>query len=152
MAQSKKTQILVLHGPNMNLLGEREPEIYGTVTMAEVNRRLVESAPQAKLKIIQSNHEGEIIDAIQDARHWAGGILINPAGYTYTSIAIRDAIASVNLPAVEVHMSNIYRREPFRSQSVIVPVCVGQVCGFGWHSYVTGLQALLQYLDGQRGS
>ena len=119
--------------------------------MPEINQRLSDSAPNVELKIIQSNHEGEIIDAIQDARKWAAGIVINPAGYTYTSIAIRDAIASVNLPVVEVHMSNIYRREPFRSQSVIVPVCIGQVCGFGWNSYVLGLSALLKYLEENQG-
>ena len=151
MEPTKHIKILVVHGPNMNLLGEREPEIYGTLTLAEINRRLVESAPNADLKVLQTNHEGEIIDAIQDARKWAEGILINPAGFTYTSIAIRDSIAAVNLPTVEVHMSNIYRREPFRSQSVLVPVCIGQVCGFGWNSYVAGLSALLTYLAEHQG-
>ncbi len=150
MDQTDKYQILVLHGPNMNLLGEREPEIYGSVTLAEINRKLVESAPGARMEIIQSNHEGVLVDAIQEARNWAKGILINPAGYTYTSIAIRDSLASVKLPTVEVHMSNIYNREPFRSHSVIVPVCIGQICGFGWRSYVLGLTALLNYLEDLR--
>ena len=151
MDHTNNIQILVLHGPNMNLLGEREPEIYGKVTLDEINRRLVESAPNVILKIIQTNHEGDIVDAIQDARKWAQGILINPAGYTYTSIAIRDSIASVRLPTVEVHMSNIYNRESFRSHSVIIPVCVGQICGFGWHSYILGLSALLNYLAEHQG-
>jgi len=147
MEKTNIYQVLVLHGPNMNLLGEREPEIYGSVTLAEINQRLVEFAPSAQLQIIQSNHEGVLVDAIQGARTWAQGILINPAGYTTTSIAIRDSISAVKLPAVEVHMSNIYSREPFRSQSVIIPVCIGQICGFGWQSYLLGLKALLDYLE-----
>jgi 3-dehydroquinate dehydratase II len=147
MGQTRIYQVLVLNGPNMNLLGEREPEIYGSVTLAEINQRLVEFIPSVKLQIIQSNHEGVLVDAIQEARTWAQGILINPAGYTSTSIAIRDSISAVKLPAVEVHLSNIYSREPFRSQSVIVPVCIGQICGFGWRSYLLGLTALLDYLE-----
>jgi len=150
MELTQKYQILVLHGPNMNLLGEREPEIYGSVTLEEINRKLVEFFPSARLQIIQSNHEGVLVDAIQEARNWAQGILINPAGYTYTSIAIRDCLSSVKLPTVEVHMSNIYSREPFRSHSVIVPVCIGQICGFGWRSYVLGLTALLDYFEDNR--
>jgi 3-dehydroquinate dehydratase II len=150
MEQTKKYPILVLHGPNMNLLGEREPEIYGSMTLAEINQGLVEFAPSAKLQIFQSNHEGVLVDTIQEARTWAQGILINPAGYSTTSIAIRDAISAVKLPTVEVHMSNIYRRESFRSQSVIVPVCIGQICGFGWRSYHLGLTALLNYLEDYR--
>ena len=150
MELTQKYQILVLHGPNMNLLGEREPEIYGSVTLEEINRKLVEFVPSARLQIIQSNHEGVLVDAIQEARNWAQGILINPAGYTYTSIAIRDCLSSVKLPTVEVHMSNIYSREPFRSHSVIVPVCIGQICGFGWRSYVLGLTALLDYFEDNR--
>ncbi len=150
MELTQKYPILVLHGPNMNLLGEREPEIYGSVTLEEINRKLVEFVPSARLQIIQSNHEGVLVDAIQEARNWAQGILINPAGYTYTSIAIRDCLSSVKLPAVEVHMSNIYSREPFRSHSVIVPVCIGQICGFGWRSYVLGLTALLDYFEDNR--
>ena len=134
----------------MNLLGEREPEIYGSMTLAEINQGLVEFAPSAKLQIFQSNHEGVLVDTIQGARTWAQGILINPAGYTTTSVAIRDAISAVKLPTVEVHLSNIFSRESFRSQSVIVPVCIGQICGFGWRSYLLGLTALLNYLEDYR--
>ncbi|MBM4459598.1 MAG: type II 3-dehydroquinate dehydratase [Chloroflexi bacterium] len=139
------SDILVLHGPNMNLLGLREPHIYGKTTLAEVNARLQALAAQhgATLRIIQSNHEGVLVDAIQDAAGWAQGILINPAGLTYSGYSIRDAIAGVAIPAVEVHISNIFAREAFRALSVIAPVCKGQICGFGVQSYLLGLLALL---------
>jgi 3-dehydroquinate dehydratase-2 len=140
-----------LHGPNLNLLGRREPAVYGRVTLDEINAALQEAAAMrgAELRIRQSNHEGALIDAIHEAMDWADGILINPGAYTHTSIAIRDAIAGSGLPAVEVHLSNVHAREEFRQKSLIAPVCVGQVCGFGGRSYLLGLEGLLGYL-GQR--
>jgi len=143
--------ILVLHGPNLNLLGLREPEVYGRTTLNDINARLNALAAErgAMLRILQSNHEGVLIDAVQEARTTANGILINPGGYTHTSVALRDAISGVALPTVEVHLSNIYKREPFRHHSYISPVAVGTVAGFGWRSYLLGLTALLDVLADQ---
>jgi 3-dehydroquinate dehydratase II len=142
------TEILLLHGPNLNLLGEREPGVYGTLTLEEINARMNALAEERKvaIRVKQFNCEGGMIDAIQEARTWAAGILINPGAYTHYSIAIRDAIAAVGLPAVEVHLSNVFQREEFRHRSVIAPVCAGSICGFGWRSYELGLQALLGIL------
>jgi len=133
----------VIHGPNLNLLGRREPEVYGTATLEEVDRRLAERAAAlgVELETVQSNHEGEIVDAIQAAAGRFDAIVINPGAFTHYSIAIRDALAAVGLPAVEVHLSNIAAREPFRRRSVIAPVCRGTVAGFGPLSYLLGLEA-----------
>jgi len=144
----------VLHGPNLNLLGLREPDVYGHTTLDDINARLRERAEVAgvRLTIHQSNHEGVLIDLIHAARTHADAILINPGGFTHTSVALRDAIAAVGLPTVEVHLSNIHAREPFRHTSLIAPVCAGQISGFGWHSYLLGLEALLMVLeDGKDG-
>ncbi|MDZ8224467.1 type II 3-dehydroquinate dehydratase [Nostoc sp. ChiVER01] len=140
--------ILALHGPNLNLLGQREPGIYGALTLAEINRLLEEEGfkIQAKVFSVQSNHEGILVDTIHAALGQHHGILINAGAYTHTSVALRDAIAAVNLPTVEVHLSNIYRREDFRHHSYIAPVAIGQISGFGGQSYLLGLQALVNYL------
>lgn len=139
----------VIHGPNLNLLGQREPEVYGRLTLTEVDARLRTYAAQVdfELQTFQSNHEGAIIDAVHQAAGWADGLVINPGAYTHTSYAIRDAIAGIGMPAVEVHLSNVHAREPFRHTSVIAPVCVGQIVGFGWHSYRLGLEALIGWLE-----
>lgn len=140
--------ILVLHGPNLNLLGLREPGIYGSVTLAEIDQLLYKEANSlsCNLETLQSNHEGVLVDAIQAAREQHQGILINAGAYTHTSVALRDALAAVALPVVEVHLSNIYKREPFRHHSFIAPVAVGQISGFGAESYRLGLLALIHTL------
>jgi 3-dehydroquinate dehydratase II len=146
------TNVLVLHGPNLNLLGLREPEIYGRTTLSDINERLTTLAEhrQATLRTLQSNHEGALIDAIHEARTWAEGIVINPGGLTHTSVALRDAINGVALPCIEVHLSNIHKREEFRHHSFISGVAVGVIAGFGWRSYVLGLTALLDFLEDKK--
>ena len=140
--------ILVRHGPNLNLLGLREPGIYGLVTLDAINHLLEQEAAKLECKVsaLQSNHEGVLVDAIHDALGQHQGILINAGAYTHTSVALRDALAGVALPTVEVHLSNIYQRETFRHYSFIAPVAVGQISGFGAESYRLGLQALVHYL------
>ncbi len=141
--------ILVLHGPNLNLLGLREPEVYGSLTLEEIDRRLVEVGREMGLEVraLQYNGEGDLIDALHQARDWARGVIFNPGGYTHTSVALRDAVASIGLPVVEVHLSNVHAREEFRRQSMIAPVCVGSIVGFGWRSYWLGLHSLAAILN-----
>lgn len=141
-------RILVLHGPNLNLLGKREPGVYGTLSLDDVNGALEALAAEFEctLGFFQSNSEGALIDAVQQAPEQYDGILINPAAYTHTSIALRDALAAVALPFVEVHLSNIHRREPFRHHSYLAPLALGQICGFGVDSYLLGLRALFNHI------
>lgn len=140
--------VLVLHGPNLNLLGLREPGIYGSLTLADINRLLETEAVNLQVKTftVQSNHEGVLVDTIHGALGQHQGMVINAGAYTHTSVALRDAIAAVNIPTVEVHLSNIYRREDFRHHSYIAPVVIGQISGFGFQSYLLGLQALVYHL------
>lgn len=144
----KSLKILIIHGPNLNMLGLRQPEIYGHVTLEEINNNIRDFAKKNKIevKIYQSNIEGEIVDFIQKNMDY-NGIVINPAAYTHTSVAISDAIKAVNIPAVEVHISNIHSREDFRRTSFIAPVCIGQISGFGQYSYILGLSAIQNHLS-----
>lgn len=139
-------KILILHGPNLNLLGEREPEIYGKLTLAELNLELQNFAKQIglTLRIFQSNGEGVLIDLLHEYRKWADGIVINPGAYTHYSYALRDAISSIAIPTVEVHLSEIQKREDFRRISVIEPVCIRQISGLGWKSYLEGIKFLCE--------
>ena len=138
-------KILVIHGPNLNLLGTREPDIYGKVSINKINQELIKAAKKNKiqLKIVQSNHEGEIVDLIGKSKDKFNAIIINPAAYTHTSVAIRDAISAVSIPTIEVHLSNIYAREDFRHNSLIAGVAIGQISGFGINSYLLGLEAAI---------
>lgn len=141
-------KLLVLHGPNLNLLGTREPEIYGSLTLEDINQKLIGLGNElgAEVQCSQSNHEGALIDALHDASTWANGVVFNPGGYTHTSVALRDAISAISIPVIEVHLSNVYAREEFRHRSLISAVCKGKVLGFGWRSYTVGLRALIEIL------
>ncbi|MBN2040417.1 MAG: type II 3-dehydroquinate dehydratase [Spirochaetes bacterium] len=145
--------ILIIHGPNLNLLGTREPEIYGHMTLDDINKAITELSGKLniKTKIFQSNSEGNIIGLIQENRE-CSGLVINPGAYTHTSIAIADAIKGTGIPAVEVHLSNIHSREDYRKKSFIAPVCIGQISGFGYFSYLTGIEALHNYLTNLKTS
>jgi len=142
-------KLLVIHGPNLNLLGTREPEIYGSLTMEDINRRVEARAKRAGVEVdfFQSNHEGALVDAIQQARGKYGFIILNAAAYTHYSIAIRDAIGAIDVPVIEVHLSNIHKREEFRHHSVIAPVVMGQVAGLGVESYLAALEAALLKME-----
>ncbi|GAB4541730.1 MAG: type II 3-dehydroquinate dehydratase [Anaerolineales bacterium] len=141
-------KILILHGPNLNLLGTREPEVYGALTLDDINAKLIALGAElgADVTCLQSNHEGALIDALHDARNWAAGVVFNPGAYTHTSVALRDAIAAIGIPVVEVHLSNVYAREEFRHTSLISAVCAGKISGFGWLSYALGLRALVDII------
>jgi 3-dehydroquinate dehydratase II len=138
--------ILILHGPNLNLLGLREPGVYGKLSMADIDQRLVTLGKElgVGVRTAQSNSEGALIDALHDARNWAVGVVFNPGGYTHTSVALRDAVAAISIPVIEVHLSNTQAREEFRHRSMIAPVCAGTIAGLGWQSYALALRALAE--------
>lgn len=142
-------RILVLHGPNLNLLGTREPEIYGSTTLDDINEMIAERAAEAGIEtaFYQSNHEGDLVDAIQQANHKFDFIIFNAAAFTHYSIAIRDAIAAIDVPVIEVHISNIHQREEFRHTSVLAPVAMGQICGLSVESYLAALEAIIYKLN-----
>ena len=140
--------VLVLHGPNLNLLGTREPDVYGTDTLADIDFQLTALAEEQKIaiRIKQSNSEEALIESLHSSREWANGVLFNPGAFTHTSVALRDAIAAIDIPVVEVHLSNIHARESFRRDSLLAPVCIGSISGFGTNSYMLGLQALKTHI------
>lgn len=141
---------LILHGPNLNLLGEREPGVYGALSMAEIDARLAVLAGElgVELRCAQSNHEGALIDLLHEARTWASGVVFNPGGYTHTSVALRDAVSAIRIPVIEVHLSNVHAREAFRHHSYLAPVCAGSIAGLGWRSYALALRALVEMQSG----
>ncbi len=144
------SEILVLHGPNLNLLGQREPEVYGQMTLSEINLRMKSAGDELGLEVrtFQANGEGALIDALHEARDWASGVIFNPGGYTHTSVALRDAVAAIELPVIEVHLSHVDAREEFRRRSLISPVCVGKISGFGWRSYLLALREMAWRFEG----
>lgn len=156
MTQSSRRQerlrILVLHGPNLNLLGTREPDVYGRAHLADIEEELAQVGSElgASIESRQSNHEGQLIDWLHDARDAFDGVVLNPGGLTHTSVSLRDAVAAAELPCVEVHLSNVHARESFRRESVTAPVCIGTVAGFGPRSYVLGLRGLIDYLEARK--
>ncbi|MCY3917670.1 MAG: type II 3-dehydroquinate dehydratase [Chloroflexi bacterium] len=139
-------KILLLHGPNLNLLGTRQPETYGSLTLDDINAAAGRHLDRydVSLRTAQSNHEGELVDLLHDAREWADGIVFNPGAYTHTSVALRDAITAIETPVIEVHISNIHERETFRHKSLLAGVCLGQIAGFGWQGYLLALDAFLR--------
>lgn len=142
-------KILILHGPNLNLLGQREPETYSSLTLDEINQKLATAGKELNIDVLakQSNIEGELIDALHEAQDWAFGVVFNPGAYTHTSVALRDAVAAISIPVIEVHLSNVYAREEFRHKSLIAPVCVGKITGFGWRSYLYGLEEIAKLTE-----
>lgn len=149
---SKAYKILVIHGPNLNMLGKREPELYGSMTLSEIDSKLKQLGKTLALSVdtFQSNHEGDIIDKIQAARGAYDGLIINPAAYTHTSVGIRDAVLLLDIPVIEIHLSNIYKREPFRHKSMISGVATAQLAGFGHSGYIMALNAMNEMIRGKK--
>jgi 3-dehydroquinate dehydratase-2 len=147
-------KILILHGPNLNLLGQREPDLYGHLTLDDINEKLVKAGNELGVSVesFQSNSEGELVDALQQAGNEVNGVVFNPGGYTHTSVALRDAITAIPIPVVEVHISNVYAREEFRHHSLLAPECLGKITGFGWQSYLLGMQALVMAFKTEEGA